>query len=71
MKVYAKKTDYEADAVSFTMKADGGTSLYGDEDIPNFAMITSGVTEGGVGQFDAVTLRKMLTGKSVRVSPSV
>ena len=71
MKVYAKKTDYEADAVSITMKADGGTSLYGDEDIPNFAMITSGVTEGGVGQFDAVTLRKMLTGKSVRVSPSV
>ncbi len=71
MKVYVKKTDYEADAVSFTMKAEGGTSLYGDEDIPNFAMITSGVTEGGVGQFDAVTLRKMLTGKSVRVSPSV
>ena len=71
MKVYTKKTDYEADAVSFTMKAEGGTSLYGDEDIPNFAMITSGVTEGGVGQFDAVTLRKMLTGKSVRVSPSV
>ncbi len=71
MKVYAKKTDFEADAVSLRMHADGGTSLYGDEDIPNFAMISSGVTEGGVGQFDAVTLRKMLTGKSVRVSPSV
>ncbi|MCR5643103.1 MAG: insulinase family protein [Prevotella sp.] len=71
MKVYTKKTDYEADAVSMRMYADGGTSLYGDEDIPNFALIASGVTEGGVGQFDAVTLRKMLTGKSVRVSPSV
>lgn len=71
MKVYAKKTDYEADAVSMRMEADGGTSLYGDEDIPNFALISSGVTEGGVGPFDAVTLRKMLTGKSVRVSPSV
>ena len=71
MKVYAKKTDYEKDAVSLKMKADGGTSLYGDEDIANFSMISSGVTEGGVGQFDAVTLRKMLTGKSVRVSPSV
>jgi len=71
MKVYAKKTDYEKDAVSLKMKADGGTSLYGDEDIPNFSMIASGVAEGGVGQFDAVTLRKMLTGKSVRVSPSV
>ena len=71
MKVYTKKTDYEADAVSMRMYADGGTSLYGDEDIPNFALIASGVTEGGVGEFDAVTLRKMLTGKSVRVSPSV
>ena len=71
MKVYAKKTDYEKDAVSLKMKADGGTSLYGDEDIPNFSMISSGVAEGGVAQFDAVTLRKMLTGKSVRVSPSV
>ncbi len=71
MKVYAKKTDYEADAISLSMQADGGTSLYGDEDIPNFALISSGVTEGGVGQFDAVTLRKMLTGKSIRVSPSV
>ena len=71
MKVYTKKTDYESDAVSMRMYADGGTSVYGDEDIPNFALISSGVTEGGVGDFDAVTLRKMLTGKSVRVSPSV
>ena len=71
MKVYAKKTDFEADAVSLHMQADGGTSLYGDEDIPNFALISSSVTEGGVGNFDAVTLRKMLAGKSVRVSPSV
>ena len=71
MKVYTKKTDYESDAVSMRMYADGGTSLYGNEDIPNFALISSGVTEGGVGAFDAVTLRKMLTGKSVRVSPSV
>lgn len=71
MKVYTRKTDYEADAVTFSMRADGGTSLYGDEDIPNFAFVTSAVTEGGVGEFDAVTLRKMLTGKSVRVSPSI
>ncbi len=71
MKVYVRKTDFSADAVSLRMKADGGTSLYGDEDIPNFSMIASAVTEGGVGDFDAMTLRKMLTGKTVRVSPSV
>ena len=71
MKVYAKKTDYETDAVSLRMKGEGGTSLYPDEDIPNFTMIASAVTEGGVGDFDATTLRRMLTGKSVRVNPSV
>ena len=71
MKVYARKTDYSADVVSLRMQADGGTSLYGDEDIPNFSLISSCVTEAGVGDFDAITLRKMLTGKSVSVGPSV
>ena len=71
MKVYTRKTDYEADAVSFRMKAEGGTSLYGDDDIPNFNVVSSAVAEGGVGDFDQTTLRRMLTGKSVRVNPSV
>ena len=71
MKVYSKKTDFSADAVQFTMSADGGTSVYPDADIPNFSLINSAITDAGVAQFDAMTLRKMLTGKSVRVQPSV
>ncbi len=71
MKVYAKKTDFAADAVSMRMQADGGTSVFGDEDIPNFPLINSAITDAGVGQFDATTLRRMLSGKSVRVQPSV
>lgn len=71
MKVYIKKTDYSTDAVSLKMKAEGGTSVYGDEDIPNFSLLSSAVTEGGVGSFDAISLKRMLTGKSVRVSPSI
>ena len=71
MKVYTRKTDYSADMVSLSMQADGGTSLYGDEDIPNFGLISSCVSEAGVGDFDAITLRKMLMGKSVSVGPSV
>ena len=71
MKVYVKPTDFQADAIQMVMRADGGTSLYPDEDIPNFSLISSGVTEGGVGDFDQLTLRKMLKGKTVRVSPSV
>ncbi len=71
MHVFVKTTDFESDAVSMLMRADGGTSLYPDADIPNFSLITSAVTEGGVGDFDALTLKKMLTGKVVNVRPSV
>ena len=71
MKVYVKKTDFAADAVSMRMQADGGTSVFGDEDIPNFPLINSAITDAGVGQFDAMMLRRMLTGKSVRVQPVV
>ena len=71
MKVYIKKTDFAADAVSMTMRADGGTSVYSDVDIPNFSLINSAITEAGVAQFDQITLRRMLTGKSVRVQPQV
>ncbi|MBQ2208499.1 MAG: insulinase family protein [Prevotella sp.] len=71
MKVYARSTDFTADQVQMTIKGEGGTSLYPDDDIPNFSIISSSITEAGVGDFDAITLRKMLTGKAVRVAPSV
>ena len=71
MKVYIKKTDYSADAVQMKIRGEGGTSLYGDEDIPNFSLIGSAITEAGVGDFDAMNLRRMLTGKSIRIAPSV
>ena len=71
LKVYAKKTDYSSDAVSVTLRGEGGTSLYPDADIPNFSLINSAITDAGVATFDATTLRRMLSGKSVRVQPSV
>ena len=71
MKVYVKKTDFAADVVSFRMQAEGGTSVFSNEEAPNFALLNSAITDAGVGQFDATTLRRMLSGKSVRVQPSV
>ena len=71
LRVYAKKTDYAKDAVSFSLRGDGGTSLYTDADIPNFSLINSAISDAGVADFDAMTLRKLLAGKSVRVQPSV
>ena len=71
MKVYVKKTDFSADGVQMKIHGEGGLSLYGDEDIPNFSLVSSAISEAGIGQFDAVTLRKMLTGKAVRYGVSV
>ena len=71
MKVYVKKTDFSADGVQMKIHGEGGLSLYGDEDIPNFSLVSSAISEAGIGQFDAVTLRKMLTGKAVRYGASV
>ncbi len=71
MKVYVRQTDFSQNTVQLALKADGGTSVYGLDDLPHFGIIASAVTEGGVGQWDATTLRKKLTGKSVRVQTSV
>ncbi|MBO7140483.1 MAG: insulinase family protein [Prevotella sp.] len=71
MKLYVRSTDFNQNTVQLTMKAEGGTSGYSLDDLPHFGIISSAVTEGGVGQWDAITLRKKLTGKSVRVQTSV
>lgn len=71
MKVYVKPTDYQADQVMMSMRAEGGTSLYGNGDIPNFSLLTSAITEAGVGDFSATALRKALAGKSIRLTPSI
>ena len=71
MKVYVKPTKFQADEVQMTIKAEGGTSLYGDDDIPNFALLSSALSEGGVAQYDALTLKKMMTGHMVRLQPYV
>ncbi|MBQ9357245.1 MAG: insulinase family protein, partial [Prevotella sp.] len=71
MKVYFRQTDFSSNVVQMKIKADGGTSRYGDADIDNFSMLTSAVTEGGVGIWNQTELRRQLMGKSVRVQPSV
>ena len=71
MKVYVKSTDYQADQITMSMRGEGGTSVYGDEDIPNFAFLSGSVTEAGVGDFTATRLRKVLAGKSLKLAPSI
>lgn len=71
MKVYVKSTDYQADQITMSMRGEGGTSVYGDEDIPNFAFLSGSVTEAGVGDFTATRLRKALAGMSLKLAPSI
>ena len=71
MKLYVKSTDYQADQITMSMRGEGGTSVYGDEDIPNFAFLSGSITEAGVGDFTATRLRKALAGKSLKLAPSI
>lgn len=71
MKVYVKSTDYQADQITMSMRGEGGTSVYGDEDIPNFAFLSGSITEAGVGDITASRLRKALAGKSLKLAPSI
>ena len=71
MKVYVRQTDFNKNTIQLKMKADGGTSVYDDNDIPNCSLLSSSISEGGVGQWDAASLRKILSDKSVRVQTAI
>ena len=64
-RVIFRKADYEKDQVQIRAYSVGGSSLYGNEDVPTTDMLTSLITTYGVGDFDAMGLQKMLTGKNV------
>lgn len=70
-KVIFRKADYDKDAVSLASYSKGGTSLY-DVDMLVSAENTSSFVGGfGLGDFDAITLKKMLTGKMASSGVSI
>ena len=71
-KVIFRKADYEKDNVALSAYSAGGTSLYDDLDIlpaADNASVFSGMY--GLGDFDAISLRKVLTGKKAGVSVGI
>ena len=68
--VYVRPSELSKDQISMRLFGKGGTQFYPDEDVPNFSFLRSAITGAGVGNFDEVALRKMLTGKIVRIAPS-
>ncbi|MCF8363579.1 MAG: insulinase family protein [Prolixibacteraceae bacterium] len=70
-KVVYRHADYEKDNVSLRAFSEGGSSLWDAEYVPDLDMATTFVEAYGVGDYDAVTLQKMLTGKKVSMSPTL
>lgn len=70
-KVILKPTNFKNNEIIFSAISPGGTSLYRDEDYLSAVNATSLVLNGGVGNYDVMSLQKALTGKQVSVSPSI
>jgi zinc protease len=71
VRVVVKPTDFRNDEVKMTAFAPGGTSLAPDADYESAKYAHTVVSQGGLGPFDAPTLRKALAGKVVSASAQV
>ena len=71
VKVIYRHADYEKDAVTLKSFSLGGSSLFGDDYVPSSMMANQFINAYGVGDFDAIALEKMLTGKKVTVTPNI
>ncbi len=71
IRVVLKPTDYSDDQVVFRAFSPGGTSLAADEDFVPATTADSLIPNGGVGEFNAIDLQKILTGKVANVRPFI
>ncbi|MEZ5025149.1 MAG: insulinase family protein [Chitinophagales bacterium] len=71
VRILLKPTTFKNDEILMSAYSNGGTSLYDDSDFMSADYSNSIVDNAGIADFDLVTLQKMLTGKSVSVSPYV
>lgn len=70
-KVVFRKADFEKDNVSLTSRSEGGTSLYDTDILPSATNAADFVSAFGLGEYDPISLGKMLTGKIAGVSASI
>jgi len=69
--VVLKPTTFRQDEVLMRAFSPGGTSLAPDQDYIAADTAARVIASGGVGTFNAVDLRKALTGKAASVGPSI
>ena len=66
-KVVVKPTDFEKDTVMLGATSPGGTAMVSDKDYQNARFSTTLAQLGGVGDYDADTVDKILAGKQLSV----
>jgi len=71
VRVVLKPTDFKDDEILFRALSPGGTSLAEDEDYIPATMAAQIISMGGLRNFSAIDLQKMLSGKVVGVSPLI
>lgn len=71
VRVVMKPTDFKNDEILCTAYSWGGWSLYPPQDFWSASVADNIIDESGVGQFNATALEKMLTGKTVNLSPYI
>lgn len=71
IKVVLKHTDFKKDQIQMTATAPGGSTLFGDKDIDNLKVFNEVIGLGGLGNFSATDLTKLLAGKNVSCSTSL
>ena len=71
VKVVLKPTDFKNDEILMAASSPGGSSLYSDEDYMSASNAASIINESGVSDFSSIDLKKMLAGKTVRISPYI
>ncbi len=71
IKVILKNTDFKDDEILMTATSTGGYSQYAVQDPVNSRIMGSVMNLGGVGNFSATDLPKVLAGKTASVRPSI
>lgn len=67
VKVVLKPTTFKNDQILINAFSPGGTNMYADKDYHSSSYASSLVGQSGVGQMNAIELKKYLTGKNVHV----
>ncbi len=71
LKVVVKPTKFKNDEILFTSFAQGGTSIFPDNQWRSAEYADKLVNESGVNGFTKIELEKLLSGKNVRVNPAI